>query len=393
MSDDCILQQDFKWHDVADAGSYEWGIEGYLKMDGSSGRIQCRRVLEEPITESVGAVEITVQFTLGKSYRILLLDSLGRPAIECLIDHGGRIRFHDGERYVDSGVSLEPNQLWTAESQPHRLWFGQMSFQEGSFRFEYDETMVEGMPFCASSTDVSHLELQTGATESGAVLWLDSYRQLAGSHVVEEEDFLHRWEVFPYVPTGHAQEKWDTTTYRPVDYHWLEVRTRYGGTFTRFPHVVSGSVELDMMTQDVTQETQVSLGEYQRWATPFSPGLWKLVMGVFAGLWTPMQDWVKEEEDATMTQPFGYSVPFDNAPTPENDVPYRVRIEWNTTENSWGVSIDETEMLYKKATTLQAFRKVDRGIDSFLFHPGNLNPTAGPVRCYYLGNVCVRTAS
>jgi len=42
--------------------------------------------------------------------------------------------------------------------------------------------------------------------------------------------------------------------------------------YTDFQPIVHGIVELDMMTQDVQQEAQVSLGEYQRWVTPISPG-------------------------------------------------------------------------------------------------------------------------
>ena len=389
---DTELHQDFNWHDVGGGGHYDWGTDGYLKLDGSSGRVQCRRRLKEPITGPSGAIELSIHFTLGKGYRILLLDASERPAVECFIDRDGQIAFHDGEGYVDSGVGIGPGQLWTAESELLGVRFGEFDFPGRSFRFELGNKTVRGMPLRAQSVAISGLELQTGVVEPGAVMWVQAYRQRREDEVVEEERFQHRWERLPYIATGHAQEKWDSTAYRPVDYRWLEVRTRYGGTLTKFPPIARGSVELDMMTQDVNQETQVSLGEYEPWVTPVTPGYWKLVMGIFAGMWTPFQDWVREEH-IQLTRPFGYGKPFDNAPPPENDWPYHLRIEWDIVAQTWHAWIDDKPLLYEGSSTLRAFRSVTVGIDTLLFHPGNLNPTAGPMLRYYLGGVRVQSAS
>ena len=392
MPDTTVLERDFNWHDASGSGDYDWGASGYLKLDGSSGRIQCRRRLKEPIANPGGAVEFSVHFTLGKSYRILLYDAAERPVVECFIDRDGQVRFHDGNGYVDGGVGIGTNELWTVESEPLRLRFSHFDHQQKTFRFELDDQTVEGMPLRAQSTDVSHLELQTEVVEPGAVLWIQAFRQTQGEQLIDEEHFTDHWETLPYIPTGHAQEKWDSTSYRPMDYRWLEVRTRYGAAYTSFAPIAKGSIELDMMTQDVNQETQISLGEYQPWVTPVTPGFWKLVLGIFAGMWTPFQDWVREDT-IKFTQPFGYGMPFDNAPAAENDRSYHVRIEWEINAQTWQVWIDGTELRYKGSSTLKAFSPVDKGIDTLMFHPGNLNPTAGPMLRYHLGGVRVRSAS
>ena len=272
MSETDVLKQDFNWHDVVGSGYYEWGLEGYLKMDGSHGRIKCRRPLKKEIDDGYNAVELSIQFTLGKKYHVLFYDSSQCLVIDCLIDRDGKFYFHNGNGYIESVARLEPNQLWTTESQPHQLRFGLFDFRDGHFQFELNDKVIKQMPLRSKTTHVFYLELQTGIVEPGTVLWLDTYRQLRGDGVIDEERFPHHWKTLPYVPTGYAQEKWDTTTYRPVNNYWLEVCTRYGGMYTDFQPIVHGIVELDMMTQDVQQEAQVSLGEYQRWVTPISPG-------------------------------------------------------------------------------------------------------------------------
>ena len=46
-----LLSQDFNWHDSGKGGEYIFGEDGYLKMDGSQGRIECSRYLKKPIKD------------------------------------------------------------------------------------------------------------------------------------------------------------------------------------------------------------------------------------------------------------------------------------------------------------------------------------------------------
>ena len=388
-----ILREQFNWNDDIGSGEYSWGCDGSLKMDGATGPIGCSRYLTDRITDERGTVELGLRFTRGRQYLVCMYDSADRMVVECILGSTGTIRFHDGTTAVDSGASTgRAPHLWCGTSDEHILRFGRFDFQARTLTFTFDGEEHAGMPLRGGGDDGSMIQLRTPATERGNTIWLNHYAQFHGAERTDYQDFGHCWQPMSLLAQDRGAGQ--GTTCRPRDYKWLEVATVYGAVHTSMPAVVAGSVELDMMTADVRQETQLTVGEYRRTESP-QDGWWGACVAIFGGLWSPCTSFIRARSTAsvkgTESTPvvFGYFKPFDKAPCAVNNRPYRVKLQWDVPTQTYRVWIDGVLQEYEGSPDLHFINPVSEGVDALVIHPGNLNPYVGPELYTYWGNVTV----
>ncbi len=390
-SDEIVFSQAFSWHDVTGSGAYTWGYDEYLIMDGSVGKVQCNRRLAERIVDADGAVALTLRVGLGRAYRILLYDCGSDPVVDCSIDRDGAVRFHDGASYVESGANVGPRPgLWATQSRPHTLQFDAFDFAKGTFRLVFDDTHYDAQPLVSAASDIQSLELQTAIVEPGTIIWLDEYEQSCAGSRIDHEDFRHHWQTVPQIAAGVPEDKWYDTAYRPKDHRWLEVRTKYGIAYAKFPSPVEkGAVELEMMVTNTESETQLTLGDqHERTGMPIPARGWNIPVGIFAGRWTPFTQWERDEQ-WDVTKPFGHASPFDEAPTPIADKVYRIRIEWDmsVSTETYRMWLDDIAQSFNGSHDIEMNNPLINGIDTIMIHPGNRLPYAEPFLYSYWGNI------
>jgi hypothetical protein len=214
-----------------------------------------------------------------------------------------------------------------------------------------------------------------------------------GGDVVEDERFDHHWICNAAVTPGYPADKWQATTYRPMDFKWLEVATHYGAVYVRFSEqpIVRGTLEFDMSADNVDHETQVNLGEYaysRRGDPGYLPadadgistisGGWKAAVGLFAGVWTPYVDSI-ENKSPSLLKPYGTFAPFDSAPAAIAGQAYHVKMRWDAEAKTYRVSIDGVLQLYHGKPDMKMIHLPDKGIDTVMIHPGDRNPWRGPL--------------
>ena len=400
-----VFEQNFGWDDPLGTGEYIWGQDGYLKMDGSVGKIQCSRRLKEAIKDSGSRVEIKAIFALGKMYRIVLYDSSDKMVVDGHIDRAGQVLFNNGNSLIDSTANIGADRgFWGQASAPHTLVFDQFDFRSKKFKFSLDGKSYSSVPLCSSSDNVSRLELQTDVLEPGTLIWLGHYKQTGDrDRLIDNQNFEDYWVSNPAVVPGYPSAKWQATTYRPKDFKWLEVSTRYGAVYVRFASkpIVRGKLDIEMMTDNVDHETQLNLGEYKYdpqgnpGNLPTDPtgvstisGGWKINVGIFARLWTSYRDEVGNPHPSIL-EPLMTFKPFDNAPPAAINKPYRLKIEWNTTSLTYRVWIDEILQTYGGVADIPMLHRPEKGIDMIMIHPGDRNPWFGPYLHSYWGKVKV----
>ncbi len=203
-----IVSQDFNWHDTIDSGSYEFGRDGYLVMDGSlegvgKEGIECCRFLKEPITDGRGKVEVGMRvipgkvwrfggedrIDIGKIYAIRLYDSDDELMVDCRVDRDGWIRLmqsddeYDGFKVeevakfdtgkaitwcrgrclVDPKISFPPPQIpYGLETDLHRFGFHNFDFTNRTFDFSFDDDdpLAISIGLIGNGQDISKLELR-----------------------------------------------------------------------------------------------------------------------------------------------------------------------------------------------------------------------------------------
>lgn len=254
-----MASQDFNWHDAGHGATYVFGEDGYLKMDGSAGKVECSRRLKKPIKGPDAAMELRLRVVLGKRYHIRLLDAADRPAVDCRIDENGRLKFARQGQYVDSGRVLtfqrgtpfaDPakRKWYVVESDEHCFRFHRFDFAEGKFALVLDGAEPVVMAGCLdkAAAELCKLQLQTCSVEVGSMIRLREYAEYAGEALVEREDFPLHWKPVPPPPKGMPDDNVRPITARPVDYRWLETSTEYGYLKVRIPSLPKGALEFEM---------------------------------------------------------------------------------------------------------------------------------------------------
>lgn len=393
-----VFGQEFHWDAGGGSAQYTWGQDGFLKIDGSKGQIQCSRRFSQRITGGDMAIQVDALVALGREYHLNLYDSAGNKIIDTTIARIGDIRFESQGKPFDTTLSVAKSRdkepMMGVASPLRSFGFGEFDFKAQTFTFELDGKKSPGMPMAGAGVDADRVELRTDLVEPGTLIWVERYQQLKRSgEVVEDERFDHSWICNAAVTPGYPADKWQTTTYRPVDFKWLEVATHYGAVYVRFSDepIVRGTLEFDMAADNVDHETQVNLGEYaysRRGDPGYLPadadgistisGGWKGAVGLFAGVWTPYVDSI-ENTRPSLFRPYGTFAAFDNAPPAVPDQAYHVKMRWDADAKTYRVWIDGVLQLHHGKPDITMIHLPDKGIDTVMIHPGDRNPWHGPL--------------
>lgn len=413
-----VFSQEWNWHDPLGSGKYIIGEDQFFTMDGSFGRIQNNRLLKERITDASGAVEVAMQVTCGRVYHIVLYDSKDRLAVDLRIDRDGKMAFHDGKDYVDSGARLTfqsgegerewvDNSIgptWFQSNRPPDAWrstlhsyeFGGFDFQEGSFSFKLDGKRFRA-PLAKEASDISKLELQTETVEPGTAIWLDHYKQTKGGEQIDYEDFPYFWNDWA-VREFYPEARWFDSRLSLKAHKWLEVCTRYGDIVCRLPApVLKGSMEFTVMTTDVRQEVAFAIWEQGQRRGEEAGGMWLMI---YNGLWSTAEKHRHSWEDivaaveSRLIVPGGhyYYESFDPPIKAENGKFYKVKIEWDNSNGTWRLWIDGELRKNKGESYNRPLAPLKKGVDTLRLHPGaHVYPHGGIYSYSYWGTFTVKS--
>jgi hypothetical protein len=360
-----VASQDFVWHDAGEGAIYVFGEDGYLRMDGSRGRVVCSRRLREAITGPEDALEVRLRVVLGKSYSILLLGAPVQPAIECRLDADGLVRFACGAQVVSSGKSLtfqrgqpyaDPSsrKWYVVESDEHRLRFERFDFAARTFAFalDDDEPVLLHGSIATDALSLTAVALLTHDVEVGSMIRLRELSQLRGPALVDRETFPIHWAPVPPPADGMPDDNVCETLMRPVDYRWLETRTEYGYVKARIPPLPAGTIEFEMKTADAANESCLVLEEYEGIIKSgnIQVGLLGGRMIFFGG---------------------GEVLAFDQPIEARNERVYRVRVCWDTEARECRMWLDDEPLSCGGSYALPLVRPPKRGIDTITLHPGD----------------------
>ena len=369
-----IISQEFNWHDRGEGGTYVFGEDGYLTIDGSQGRASCSRLITNPVRGPQDAIELRLRVVLGKSYYIRFYDSEDQLAVDCQIDGDGRIRFAKQGSYVDSGRSLtfygdsfvgpEKRMPYAMYSDEHCFRFEGFEFAKGRGRFVLDKEESVILDGCLSpnSRELSKVELVTEDVEPGSLIRLREYAEYINGAPVYREDFPLHWKPVPQPPDGWPDDNVSETLMRPVDHRWLETATIYGYVKTRIPCLAKGAIEFemkanfDMKTPDLGIESTLVMEEYS--------GIIKhsgIQLGLLRG-------------EMVILYPEGSGIVCENIEVASNKV-YRFRVEWDTYAQEVRVWIDDTVITHDGSSILPPCRIPEKGYDTITIHPGIVDPT------------------
>ena len=358
------ISQDFHWHDRGEGGTYVFGEDGFLTIDGSLGRALCSRPITNPVRDPQDAIELRLRVVLGKCYHIRFYDQEEHLAVDCQIDGDGRVRFARQGCYVDSGRSLtfhygksyaDPANRppYAVPSDEHCLRFEGFEFAKGRGRFVLDKqepVTLDGW-LSPNSKELSKVELVTQDVEPGSLIRLREYAEYVAGAPVYREDFPLHWKPVPPPPDGWPDDNVSETLMRPVDYRWLETATRYGFVKARMPCLAKGAIEFEMKTTDTTVESCLTLEDYQ--------GIIKYV-NIMIGL-------LMDKMIISTSQ--GENTEFENIEVANNRV-YRFRVEWDTYAGEVRVWIDDTVMTHDGSSVFTFANLPEKGIDTITLHPG-----------------------
>ena len=413
-----VFRQSWNWHDPLGSGDYTIGKEQFFQMDASHGRVQCNRLLKEPITGPSGSVEVQMEITCGRIYHVLLYDSNETPVVKMRIDREGVMAFYDGNDYIDSGARLmfqyieekewgdnsigptwfqSNRMLFAMRSSMHTYRFGGFSFDEGTFTFSLDEKSFTP-PLASAAIDISKLELQVETVEAGTAIWLDHYAQFNNDIQTDYENFPHffdDWALDKYYP----QDKFFPSKMSMKNHQHLEICTKYGDVISRMPEsILKGSVEFSVMTTDVNQEVAFQIFELGQRRGDEAGGIFVFI---YAGLWSVGNVKHDNWEEIVAAAKAGlipnrghyYFDSFDPPMKAENNRFYKVKIDWDNSAGTWQLWIDGEPRKDEGQGYERPFKKpLSKGIDTVRLHPGSHVFPHGGVSSYsYWGDIIVKS--
>lgn len=399
-----IYQQDFAWEDLLDAGHYAWGEDGFLKLDGSDGRIACRHLLKEPVVNGQQRLSLAALFVPGHRYRIQLEDAQGNRMVVLTLERNGawRAAGPNGEAgdtglqwICGPGASCPESQAerhGASALQIHNLSFSGFDRDAARMEISIDKKLAR-VALVGKGNEIAALEVESLDVEAGSLIWLRELRQTDAAGVTMDlQRFDYEWIANVAVRPGYPSDKWQATSYRPIG-TWMEMRTHYGAVFVRFSQipVVHGSVEMDLKVDDVDHEVQVNLGHYKIESPGdlgFLPaasdgvatisGGWNADAGIYRNTWSPFRD-VEPNPHPTLLAPYGIFVPFDHPPAAAVGRIYHLRIDWDAAARSYQVWIDGQLQTAQGSAVLAMGGLPAEGMDMLMIHAGDVNPWRGPL--------------
>ena len=269
----------YLWHDPLCEGSYDFGGNGYLSMNGSRGRIQCRRKFANAAGSRATAIELCFRVVLERAYEVRLLDAEGRAVVVCRLQPEGWIdldcgdgRQHRARSYLTYAYGIpvvDPElraDLHTRESDEITFRFSDFNLGDSDhrgFRFQANDEEPEtiGLSRESAGGEIASIEIRTPQVEAGTVFRLRSLRHLSGDTVLEEDTFSAAWEPVAPPADGYAYDHISEINLYPKDYRWLQTVTQYGWVKLRFPKMEAGKLGYTLMTPDIGRESALLLEE------------------------------------------------------------------------------------------------------------------------------------
>lgn len=363
--------QDNEWDDISGKGSYEFGKEGYLVMDGSTGPIQCRRDLLKPIAGPSGAVELKMRMVLGRAYVINFLDKKQEIILSCKINKDGRILIIDftQKKDIDTGTFLTyhngvpyPNisrrKPYTVLSDEHIFRFEQWDFQKKECYLSLDSCVPVRLPqFLKKDTDfLKSIELQTLSNVDRPCIYLKSYHEYFKGQCIENDRFPLSWQPLPAPEGDTPYDNITGTKLRPKGNHWMEVSTGYGYVKARISSLWKGSVEFDLMTGDIEKESCFLLEE--------ASGVIKdavLMCGIY------QKHFIFTNEMPPTFTKILYSENFEE---PVPDKIYNFKVVWDCGISSCWIYINGVLQRFGGKTRMKLMTPPEKGVDTLTIHPG-----------------------
>lgn len=225
------------------AGQYRWGQDGFLKLDGSRGRIVCSHTLRDPFLDRSTSLALEALFAAGRRYEIRLYDTNDRVAALMQIRGDGSLAAvgqNHREKYpslnIRMGIDAAARSLSARNSASPLHWFrfGSFDFSGGSFGFQLDRRPFESVPLFQRVKKIGRIELRSSDPAPGSIIWVRRLTVSDGRDEVEDERFEGDWVPNVPVRRGYPADKWRSTSYRPVADGWMQMTTRYGAVYTRF---------------------------------------------------------------------------------------------------------------------------------------------------------------
>lgn len=332
--------QKFNWH--AQAGTYRYGDQGYLVMDGQGLEgVQCSRKLAKAISDGEGAIELRLRVVVGKRYAIRLYSSTDQLAARLVIREDGWLQiarapidlyltWFNGRPVVDPDFIPERSGTGakTIESDEHSFWFGDFDFKGRTFSFSFDSSAKRQIPATLSG-DIARLELVAfPSQDAGNRIRLKQFAQIDGKRLLDSETFPIFWEPVGAIPPGYPDDNTRAAVTRPCSYHWLECSGEYCWVRGHLRHKLTGpeyELTFDLQTPDVDKETCVELhqddGTMAQSMLPVKVGIirGKFFSGFASRVTSSMlgRDFWKSQQ-ALYPQI-----------TPEPNKTYSIRIRWN----------------------------------------------------------------
>lgn len=373
-----VFSQDFNWHDGLGSGNYHFGDQGYLVMDGTTGRIQCSRLIAPPLTSPEAVVEIRLRVVLGRSYALLLYDRHDQVVVRCEFDDEGWIRFRNKDRTITTKLFLkylygvpavDPEFRPTKrpfDSDEHVIRFDQFDASNGSIRFWLDDTpLLLEDAFEHPSADICKLELQTLEVEPGAVIRVRSYARRAADQVVDEENFKWDWRPVPPPPDGYPYDHVSETRVRPTGNRWLQTITQYGWLKVWFPNIARGEIEFELMTPDIQRESVILLEEYDG---TFDQGQ-RLHAGILRERFIATGASQRHSNMFNRSFPQDAHIYFDD-PHPQPNHVHAFRVTWD--EGGYRMWVDDTPMTPQDGNIIpfQFAHRPFKQMNVLTLHPG-----------------------
>ena len=374
-----VLHETFHWNDELCECAYQFGENGYLVMDGSTGRIQCSRLITPPVQGPQSRLRLSFRVVLGHRYDIAFYDPDDRRIIHCRIGPDGTVLFASGQSWItapghyltfaygipanDRAIRSDPN---TRDSDETTFSFDRFDFAKGSFRFTSDVARTSmSDAFIRSATEISRIELSTPKAELGSVLRLRNYSHELGEEVLEADEFRWHWQPVRAPEEGYAYDHISPTSLFPKDYRWLQTVTQYGWVKVRFPKTYKGQLEYSLKTPDIERESALLLEEWHPTVEQGCRAHTGIVRGAFfcAG---PEEGY----SDVARTRFFRDRLFYFAQPVPQPNRVYRIKAAWDPT--GYRIRIDDEEMSLdaNPVFPFEIKNKPYEGIDAFTLHPG-----------------------
>jgi len=359
-----LITQNFNWSDAGLGATYVFGEDGYLKMDGSYGKVDCARSFSRPIDSSEGSVELAMRVVLGHRYHLVLTSSPNAAPVDCLIDENGVIRFSQGGKFLESGRELtfyhgrryngpDRRRECVVESDEHRFRFERFDFSGHGLVFVLDGLSPVLMPGClaAGTKELTGVRLYSECAGPGNMIRLHDYAERGDLGPLDRESFPLYWQPIPAPAEGMPDDNVTDTATRPVGRRWLEMSTQYGYVKAAVAPLRQGRLECELKTADVANEACLVLEEYNGTikSTYIQVGL------LHGGMSVSISGGVKRFDDVALA----------------NNRVYHIAVAWDGDRREYRVWVDGRAEKVNGSERIPLVRSLQHGVDRITLHAGD----------------------